>query len=129
MTTPELTAALERVREPFNVSGVAQAAALASLDDGEQIARTRALNAESKEYLYGEFARLGLRYTRSEANFVWVDVGRDCREVFEALLRRGLIVRTGDIFGAPTHIRVTTGTKEQNERFAGALEEVLGGAE
>jgi histidinol-phosphate aminotransferase len=125
-TTAELADALARVREPFNVSSVAQAAALASLEDGEQVERTRRLNRESKQYLYGEFERLGLSYTRSEANFVWVDMGRDCREVFTELLRRGVIVRTGDVFGAPTHVRVTTGTQEQNRRFASALEEVLG---
>ncbi len=124
-TTPELGEALERVREPFNVSSVAQAAALASLGDGEQVARTRALNRESKEYLYREFARLGLRYTPSQANFVWVDLGRDCRPVFVELLKRGVIVRRGDTFGARRHIRVTTGTAEQNERFVGALEEGL----
>jgi len=126
-TTVELADALARVREPFNVSSVAQAAALASLEDGEQVERTRALNRKAKEYLYGEFERLGLGYTPSQANFVWVDVGRDCRPVFTELLRRGVIVRTGDIFGAPTHLRVTTGTEEQSERFVRALGEVLGG--
>jgi len=125
---PEFAAALERVREPFNVSSVAQAAALASLSDGEQMARTRKLNAESKEYFYREFDRLNLRYTRSHANFVWLDLGRDCRPVFTELLRRGVIVRTGDIFGAPAHIRVTTGTREQDQRFIAALGQVLGGA-
>jgi histidinol-phosphate aminotransferase len=124
-TTPELADALERVREPFNVSSIAQAAALASLDDSDQVQRTVALNAESKEFLYREFGRLGLRYTRSYANFVWVDLGRECRAVFTELLKRGVIVRTGDIFGAPTHIRVTTGTPEQNRRFTAALEQVL----
>ncbi len=123
---PEFASALERVREPFNVSSVAQAAALASLRDGEQLARVRQLNTESKEYFYREFARLGLRYTRSYANFVWLDVGRPCRPVFLELLKRGVIVRTGDIFGAPTHLRVTTGLPEQNKRFLAALEEVLG---
>ena len=125
--TAELAEALERVREPFNVSSVAQAAALASLEDGEQVPRTRSLNHQAKDYLYRQLARLGLRYPPSQANFVWVDLARDCRTVFEKLLRRGVIVRTGDIFGAPTHIRVTTGTEEQNERFVRALESAAGG--
>jgi len=125
-TTPELADALERVREPFNVSSVAQAAALASLQDGDQVARTRKVNREAKDYFYDEFERLGLEYTPSYANFVWVDLGRECRPVFAELLRRGVIVRTGDAFGAPTHIRVTTGTPPQNQRFVAALEEVLG---
>ncbi len=127
-TTPALAEALERVREPFNVSTLAQAAATASLGDPEQVARSRRLNRESLDYLYGEFARLGLSYTPSQANFVWVEVGRDCREVFQELLRRGVIVRTGDVFGAPTHLRITTGLPEQNRRLVAALEEVLGGA-
>ncbi len=127
-TTPELVEAMERVREPFNVSSVAQAAALASLEDGDQVERTRALNTEGKKYLYQELDRLGLKYTRSQANFVWVDLGRECRPVFGELLRRGVIVRTGDIFGASNHIRVTTGTEEQNGRFVRALAEALGAA-
>jgi histidinol-phosphate aminotransferase len=124
-TTAELADALERVREPFNVSTVAQVAALASLEDSDQVKRTVALNTESKQFLYREFERLGLVYTRSYANFVWVDLGRECRPVFTELLRRGVIVRTGDNFGAPNHIRVTTGTPEQNQRFVSALAEVL----
>ena len=126
-TTPELAAALERVREPFNVSSVAQAAALASLSDGDQVERTKSLNRAALDYLYRELERVGLRYTPSHANFVWLDVGTDCRDVVTELLRRGVIVRSGDTFGAPTHVRVTTGTQEQNERFIAALEGVLGG--
>ena len=125
ITRQDLAEALERVREPFNVSSVAQAAALASLDDGDQVTRTRAVNRESKEYLYRELERLGLRYTPSHANFVWVDLGRDCKPVYTELLRRGVIVKSGDVFGAMTHIRVTTGKPEQNEKFVAALEEVL----
>ncbi|MGD0111266.1 MAG: histidinol-phosphate transaminase [Armatimonadota bacterium] len=124
-TTPELAAAMERVREPFTVTSIGQAAASASLEDKGQVTRSAALNRESKQYLYGEFKRLGLRYTPTQANFVWVDVGRDCRDVFVELLKRGVIVRTGDVFGAPTHIRVTTGLPEQNERFVSALGAVL----
>jgi histidinol-phosphate aminotransferase len=124
-TTAELAAALERVREPFNVSSLAQAAATASLGDEQQVERTRQLNRQSKQYLYRELSRIGLSYTHSHANFVWVDLGRDCSAVFAELLRRGVIVRTGDIFGSPTHIRVTTGTPEQNERFVASLTEVL----
>jgi len=126
VTTPELAAAMEAVREPFNVSSLAQVAAVASLSDPEQVARTKRLNAESKERLYRGFEELGLPYTRSQANFVWVEVERDCQEVFLALLRHGVIVRTGDAFGAPTHIRVTTGTRAETEKFLAALGQVLG---
>jgi histidinol-phosphate aminotransferase len=124
-TTPELAAAMNAVREPFNVSSLAQVAATASLADPEQVGRSKRLNDAEKARLYLGFEALGLRYTRSQANFVWVDVARDCRQVFEELLRRGVIVRTGDIFGAPTHVRVSTGLAEENERFLQALGEVL----
>ncbi len=117
---------LERVRLPFNVNSVAQVGGIASLQDPDQVTRTREQNRRSKEYIYGELQKMGLPYTPTQANFIWMDVQRDCKEVFTELMKRGVIVRTGDIFGAPTHIRVTTGTDEQNERFISTLREVLG---
>lgn len=119
---------LLRVRAPFNVSSVAMEAARASLRDHNQIERSVKLNREGKEYLYAELQRLGLAYAPTQANFVLVDVGRDCRQVFEGLLRQGVIVRTGDIFGLPTHIRVTIGLPEHNARFIAALEQALAAA-
>lgn len=123
---PEIIQALHQVREPFNVNSLAQAAALASLQDPDQVLRSRAANTEGREYLYGEFQRLGLPYVETQANFVLVDVRRPCRPVFEGLLRRGVIVRTGDIFGLPTFLRVTIGTMRDNQRFVRDLEAVLG---
>jgi len=113
------------VREPFNVSGVSQAAALASLEDYAQIERAVALNREGKAYLCGQFDAMGLTYAPSQANFIFVDIGMDSVEAFDALRARGFAVRTGDIFGMATHIRVTIGTQEQNEQFIAALKEVL----
>jgi len=117
---------LRATREPFNVSNVAQEAALASLQDADQVTRSVQTNARGKEYLYAQFRRLGLDYVPTQANFILVSVGRDCREVFSGLLRRGVIVRTCDIFEYPQHIRVTIGTMEQNRRFVEALELALG---
>jgi histidinol-phosphate aminotransferase len=116
---------LEMVREPFNVSSVAQAAALASLDDEEQVKRSLANNRQGKEFLYAEFRRLGLEYVPTEANFIFADVGRDAEKIFELLMRKGVIVRPGASFGFPTHLRITIGTAEQNRRLVAALEEVL----
>ena len=116
---------LERVRLPFNVNSVAQVGGIASLGDAYQVTRTREQNQRSKSFIYGELEKMGLPYTPTQANFVWMDTQRDCKEVFTELMKRGVIVRTGDIFGAPTHIRVTTGTDEQNERFISTLREVL----
>ena len=121
----ELAKWLLLVREPFNVSSIAQAAALASLEDTEQIQRAVALNAQGKAYLCREFDRLGLAYAPSQANFIFVDIGMDSVQAFDALRERSFAVRTGDIFGMPTHIRVTIGTAEQNEQFIAALTEVL----
>jgi histidinol-phosphate aminotransferase len=125
MARPELIRLLHQVREPFNVNSVAQAAARASLKDPEQVERSRRVNREGKATLEAAFDALGLPYAPTQANFVLVDVKQDCRAVYEGLLRRGVIVRTGDIFGLPTHLRVTIGTKAENERFLRELRAVL----
>lgn len=122
---PELVSLLMRVREPFNVNLLGQAAAIAALEDREHVERSRRANEEGKEYLYREFERMGLAYAPTETNFIWLVIRADCRKVFNKLLKRGVIVRTGDIFDAPDVIRVTIGTMEQNRRFIVNLEEVL----
>jgi len=125
VASPEITDYVNRVREPFNVNLVAQYAATAALDDVEYVKNAKRLNAEGKARLYEGFQKLGLRYARSQANFVWVDFGRDTNKVCDALMRLGVIIRPGSPFGAPTCGRVTIGTPEQNERFLKALEQVL----
>lgn len=123
---PALIRWLEQVREPFNVNGLAQVAALAALRDGGHVATTIAATAAGREVYYAACRKLGLRAVPSQANFVLIDLGRDDRRVYEALLRLGVIVRTGTPLGLPGHIRVTVGTPAQCERFVAALEEVLG---
>ena len=125
VANPELLGLLNRVREPFNVNMMAQAAALAALTDTDHVVRSRDLNDEGKAFLYEEFNRLGLFFAPTHANFIWVQIKADCQKVFAKMLRRGVIVRTGDIFGAPDVIRVTIGTQPQNRRFIEALVEVL----
>lgn len=125
LTTPEIAQAVERVTEPFNVNHLAQVAATAALDDINHVNESRKTNQEGKQYLYSEFEKLALKYVPTEANFIFVDTGKECRGVFQALLEKGVIVRTGDIFGYPTFIRVTIGNKEENERFVRSLIEVL----
>ncbi|MGB9797048.1 MAG: histidinol-phosphate transaminase [bacterium] len=124
----ETIQALEHTREPFNVNYLAQIAAAAALDDEEHLRRTRETIWEGKNNLYERFKEMGLFYIPTQANFIFLDVGRDSREVFQALLREGVIVRTGDIFGYPTFLRVSIGTREQNERLVEAMRKVLGGA-
>ncbi len=125
MARPGLIAALHQVREPFNVSSLALAAAVASLRDSEQVERGRRVNDEGRGYLGGEFNRLGLRFAPTQSNFVFVDLGVEAAAAFQALMRRGVIVRHDPLFGTPTHVRVTIGTMQQNRRFIAALEEVL----
>lgn len=116
---------LELVRAPFNVNSIAQVGAIASLNDPNQVARSWKQNQRAKDYFYAELDAMGIPYTPTQANFLWIDVQRDCKQLFVELLKRGVIVRTGDIFGCPTHIRVTTGTDEQNSRFISTLREVI----
>jgi histidinol-phosphate aminotransferase len=125
MARPELIQYLHQVREPFNVNSLAQAAACASLRDPDQVARSRRVNREGKAKLTSAFDAMGLPHVPTAANFILVDVRQDCRQVYEGLLRRGVIVRTGDIFGLPTHLRVTIGTPEENDRFLRELRAVL----
>ena len=95
----ELIGYINRVREPFNVNRLAQGAALAALTDEGHLQRSRALNREGRNQLYQAFDDLGLAYLRSEANFVLFATPYPARDVFQALLRRGVIVRSADIFG------------------------------
>lgn len=125
MARPEIIHSLHQVREPFNVNLIAQAAARASLKDPGQVSRSRETNRAGKQFLTMALEGLGLDVVPTEANFLFVDLKRECRAVFEALLRRAVVVRTGDVFGLPTHVRVTIGTPEQNERFLRELRAVL----
>jgi histidinol-phosphate aminotransferase len=112
---------MNRVRLPFNASTVAQAAAIAALGDDAHVRASRMVNAAGKTYLTKECARLGLTWYPSESNFVYVNLGRDGRAVFERLLREGVIVRH---FEGPW-LRITIGLPEENTRCVEALERAL----
>ncbi|MDZ4133124.1 MAG: histidinol-phosphate transaminase, partial [Dethiobacteria bacterium] len=116
---------LNRGREPFNVNAMAQAAALAALEDNEHVARSRNLANDGRIQLTTGLAEMGLKPVYDEANFCFVDIKVDSKSAFQALLQKGVIIRTGDIFGYPTYIRVTYGTAEHNKRFLAALKEVI----
>jgi histidinol-phosphate aminotransferase len=125
VASQELIRLLNQPRSPFNTNLAAQVAATAAVTDDAFVAKTKATNAEGLKTLGDAFDRLSLPFIPSYANFVMVDVKRPCRAVFDALLRQGVIVRTGDVFNLPTHLRVTIGTAEQNTIFLAALEAVL----
>ncbi|MCS7301407.1 MAG: histidinol-phosphate transaminase [Fimbriimonadales bacterium] len=122
---PELLDPIERVREPFNVNALAQVAAAAALGDREHVERTRAFNRAGLEYLQRACERLGLRAVPSYANFLLIEVGCECARIQQRLLQQGVLVRTGEVFGMPTFLRVNTGTPEQNARFIEALQSAL----
>jgi histidinol-phosphate aminotransferase len=115
---------VNRVRAPFNVTALAQAAAIAALDDQEHLEKSRSLNQIERAKLSESLSALGLKVAPSQANFVLVDLGREARPVYEQLLRKGVIVRP--FASLPTSLRVTVGTALENQRFLGALREVLG---
>ena len=125
---PATAALLHRVRPPFDTSILAQAAALGALDDVEFLERTLALNRRGKRQLYAACARLGLTAVPSHANFVLVDVGRDARDLAQALLQQGVIVRTPRHPALAHYVRVSIGTEAQIRRFVAALEATLAGS-
>ena len=126
LASPELTGVMERVREPFPVSRVAEAAALAALDDEEFKSRVLANNQESKHFFYQSFDRLGLSYAKTHTNFMFVDLGTDAKEAAQALLERGYLIRPGTPWKHPSFARITFGTMEENRGLVAALTEVLG---
>ncbi|NOY52264.1 MAG: histidinol-phosphate transaminase [Deltaproteobacteria bacterium] len=118
---PEIIDALNRVREPFNTGSLAQAAALAALGDDSHVGKSLAVNREGRNFLYRALKGLGLAFTPTEANFIWIDTGRDGRGLHEALLREGVIVRP---MGGG-YLRITIGLPEENQRLVTALTKVL----
>ncbi len=119
---PELIGYMQRVRLPFNVSRPAAMAALAALDDDDFVARTIDVNEAGKRYLAGEFARLGVEYYPTAANFFAVRVPVSATEAYTALLERGIVVRSGDGLGLPNYLRITIGTPAENAALIAALD-------
>ena len=113
---------LNRVRAPYNVNRVGQAAAVAALEDPEHAARTRKLVLEERAYLTAGFERLRLAFAPSQANFMLVRVPNPAA-ARERLLRAGILVRDGAAVGFPGHLRISVGTREINERLLKLLEE------
>ncbi len=116
-----LIAAMEAVREPFNVNSLAQAAAVAALDDAAFVSRTRRMVQEGRRYLTRQLAALGLRVVPSVTNFLLVQAGPRADEVARALVRRGVIVREMSAWKLSGCLRVTIGTMPENRRLIAAL--------
>ncbi len=126
VSSPVFADLLNRIRQPFNVNSMALAAAEAALGDREFVLTSRQLNKEGLQFLTGGLTQLGLRCIPSAGNFVTVDVGREARPVYDAMLREGVIVRPIAEYGLPCHLRITVGLPEQNQRCLDSLARVLG---
>ncbi|TVY11626.1 histidinol-phosphate transaminase [Paenibacillus cremeus] len=122
---PDVIRSINQVREPFNTTTFAQKAALAAASDQAFIDFCRESNAKGIRQLQAKFDELGLPYFDAHGNFIMVDVKRSGAAVFQALLRKGIIIRHDPSWGYPTKIRVTVGSEEQNNKFLEALEQVL----
>jgi histidinol-phosphate aminotransferase len=123
---PDAISLMNRIRQPFNVNSLAQAAALAALEDESHILECVRMIEAGRHYLYDEFKALGLKYVPARANFILVDVGRSAAEIYQKLLLQGVIVRPMTPFGMESALRVTVGTPEENRRLIKALKTVLG---
>jgi len=121
----ELIAALEKVRQPFNLNTLAQAAALAALDDDEHVRRTRATNCAGVNFLQTAFEQLDIEFVPTAANFILLRVGDGAR-VFSELQKLGVITRAMAGYHLPEWLRVSVGTPAENERFLASLKTVLG---
>jgi histidinol-phosphate aminotransferase len=125
LTHPQVADLMNRVRQPFNVSHIGQAAAVAALFDDEFVEQSTLLNKRGMHTLTEGFRRLGLSWIPSHGNFVSFKVGQGA-ELFQRLLKHGVIVRPIASYGMPEYLRVSIGTEAENARFLSALEIVIG---
>jgi histidinol-phosphate aminotransferase len=127
VSDPRIADLLNRVRQPFNVNGIAQAAAIAALEDEDHVRASVTLNRAGLEQLTGACERLGLDHIPSVGNFLAIDLGRPAAPVNAALLGAGSIVRPVANYGLPDHLRVSVGSESENARFVKDLERALAG--
>lgn len=114
-----------RVKEPFNVNSIAQAAAAAAITDKVHVEHSKQENTEGRKQLYKALTEIGLPYVESMSNFVLVEFGSRAKQVYEELLTQGVIVRYGEIWGMPEHIRISIGTHEENTILIEAIRSIV----
>lgn len=115
---------LNKVRQPFNVNSLAQAAAIAALDDVQYIETVRSLTICGIEFLESEFKKIGIETIPSSANFILVKTGNG-RDIFEKLKKQKIIVRPMDVYSLPEYIRITVGTEKQNKAIIKAFKNIF----
>jgi histidinol-phosphate aminotransferase len=125
LSSPQIADILNRVRQPFNNNMLALVAAEAALEDAEHLRNTIKVNALGMQQLTEGFKNLGLQWVPSAANFVLVALKQPGMPIYEALLRKGIIVRPVDNYELPNHLRVSIGATEENQLFLQALSDTL----
>lgn len=125
LSSPQVADLLNRVRQPFNNNSLALLAAEIALEDQDHVRASVELNTRERARLTRELSAMKLRVLPSQANFVAVDFGRDAKPIHQGLLERGVIVRPMASYAMPSFLRVSIGTERENDRFLGALKEVL----
>ena len=126
VSSTEIAGLLNRVRQPFNCNSLALAAATAAIQDDEFVAKVAENNRIGLQLLQNFFDEKGLRYVPSKGNFVMLDLQQPAAPIYQALLRKGVIVRPLAGYGLPNHLRISIGLPEENQRFLTALSDILG---
>jgi histidinol-phosphate aminotransferase len=121
----EILASINKIRSPFNTNSLAQIAAMAAMGDDDFVHKARDLNKAEMDYVSAEIRKRGLKTVPSVTNFILVDFGKDAGEVYQKLLKQGIIARPVKNYGFPNHLRVSIGTHAENVRFIEALGRVL----
>lgn len=122
---PEVCDLVNRIRKPFNINSLAQAAVVAALQDRDHVEKIKKLTWEGLDYYYEQLTQMGLKFLPSEGNFVLFDTGREAESVYQGLLREGIILRPVKGYGFPNHLRMSVGLPEQNRAAIAALKKVL----
>jgi len=125
IASPEVCQVVNRIRKPFNINSLAQVAVIGALNDHEYIQKLQRVTWDGLDYFYRELSAMGLPYCESQGNFVFFDTLQDGREVFEKLLREGVILRPVTGYGFPRHLRMTVGLEQENTIAIKALRKVL----
>ncbi|PLX47311.1 MAG: histidinol-phosphate transaminase [Desulfobulbaceae bacterium] len=121
----EIASYLHRVRQPFNVNELAQVGALAALTDDDHYQQTLTMSRTGIAWLSAEISRLGCHVFPTQTNFFLVDVACNCKDIYEGMLLRGVIVRPMAAYGYDSYIRITVGTEVENRRLVATLAQVL----
>ncbi len=125
MAPPEVCELMNRIRKPFNINSIAQAAVVAALGDRDHLRKVQELTWSGLDFYASELTKMGLSYLSSQANFVLFDTGRNGEEVYQALLREGIILRPVTSYGFPSHLRMSVGLPDENRAAIAALKKVL----